>query len=510
LGVYGEVFVGFLFGDKSAAITGLLPSYTLAMVGFVLSSSIILYHQVRNRQMLPVLGFVIAFGQVVGMSLFHRDIGEFVNVFLVTSLVMTAASLIFHIFYDRLLIISRNIIDFLGLFVSFNGKTHGDNLRILIFNWRDTKHIWAGGAELYVHEIAKRWAKRGYKVTFFCGNDGQHSRNEVVDEVRVFRRGGFYTVYFRAALYYLIHFRGKYDVVVESVNGMPFFTPLYVGVPKFLLVHHVHQGVFRTYLKWPLSLVAEIAESKLTPLFYKNTPLITVSESSKEDFINLKTVGENRIDVVTPGINHSLYWRGEKTTYPSFVYVGRLRPYKNVDVAINAFRSVLKKFPKAKFVIAGNGNALPYLKNLVEALGLKKSVRFLGKISDREKARQLAKSWVAIQPSAFEGWGITVIEANAAGTPVIASNISGLRDSVVDGRTGLLVNLENVDELARVMIDLLENPEFTAYLSNEAYEWSKNFSWQKSSDRFLKIIKRELAQKPYSISEEPAFAKEEI
>ncbi len=97
-----------------------------------------------------------------------------------------------------------------------------------------------------------------------------------------------------------------------------------------------------------------------------------------------------------------------------------------------------------------------------------------------------------IQPSMIEGWGITVIEANASGTPVIASNVNGLRDSVVDGKTGLLVKPKDVRMFAKAMINLIEDEEFRSELSGQSYKWAQNFSWENSAEKFLSVIKNDV------------------
>jgi glycosyltransferase involved in cell wall biosynthesis len=109
-------------------------------------------------------------------------------------------------------------------------------------------------------------------------------------------------------------------------------------------------------------------------------------------------------------------------------------------------------------------------------------------VSEKSKAKLLSSSWAAIQPSSFEGWGITVIEANSFHSPVIASKTKGLTDSVVDGVTGILVPPKNPEVLAKVMEGLTTRKEFREKLSKNAYNWSKNFNWDKSAREFLRII----------------------
>lgn len=393
-------------------------------------------------------------------------------------------------------LISNTLPDFNLIFsINNNGAINLNKLKILILNWRDTKHLWAGGAEVYLHELAKRWVEAGHEVTLFCGNDKKQPRYQVIDGVKIVRRGGFYTVYIWAFLYYLFRFRNHIDVVIESENGVPFFTPLYVRKPKFLIAYHVHQEVFRKYLTLPLSAIARFAESTLMPLVYQNQKVITISHSSKEDFKNLGFTNEENIEVVIPGVDTKKYKTQPKTDYPSFIYLGRHKPYKNIDIAIKAFAKLLGNRPQSRLTIAGEGESTQDLVNLTSKLKIQKNVDFVGKVSEQEKARLFAQSWAALQPSSIEGWGLTVIEANASGTPVIASNARGLRESIVHGETGLLTATQDANAMAEAMNWITAYPAQRLALSRQAHVWSRQFHWDIKADEFLKIVQKELLQR---------------
>jgi len=365
--------------------------------------------------------------------------------------------------------------------------------RILIFNWRDTKHVWAGGAEVYVHEVAKQWVKEGKEVILFCGNDKHNRKHDNVDGVWIIRRGGHYTVYFWAFLYYFYSLGRWCDIIVESENGCPFFTHVYSNKPVFLLIYHVHQEVFRKHLSFPLSHIAMGIEKYLMPLVYRGGRVITISESTKKDLVDLGLSETENIEIVNPGVHLSEYTILPETLNPTFVYVGRLKHYKNIDVAIHAFAKVVQKYPHALFTIAGDGEEGENLKLLTKELGLSNSVVFLGKINEYQKAILLAKAWMALQPSSVEGWGITVIEANASGTPVIAANVPGLKDSVKNNITGMLVEPKNVDALADAMIYLIEHEEKRKQFAKEARKWSQQFSWTHAAKAFLASIEGRMA-----------------
>jgi glycosyltransferase involved in cell wall biosynthesis len=195
------------------------------------------------------------------------------------------------------------------------------------------------------------------------------------------------------------------------------------------------------------------------------------------------------ISIVNPGISLPLVPKIAKTKYPSFVYVGRLMPYKHVEIAIRAFAQVHAHFPNAMFTIAGFGESSNALKKLASTLNLDQAISFKGKVSEIEKVTLLSKSWVMLQPSMIEGWGITVIESNACGTPVIASNVPGLKDSVVDKKTGLLVEPLSPLAFSTAMEQLITDRKMRNILSRKAQKWSRQFSWDNSAHLFIEAMR---------------------
>jgi glycosyltransferase involved in cell wall biosynthesis len=356
--------------------------------------------------------------------------------------------------------------------------------KILVLNWRDINHKWAGGAEVYVNEIIQIWAKQGHEVTLFCGNDGTQKIREERENITIIRRGNLYTSFIWAFLYYVKEFRGKFDVIVESDSALPFFTPLYSRTPKILIVYHVHQEVFTKYLSKALSVFAKFMERKAIPFLYKNTRVVTISESTKEDLIAMGINKEN-ISVINPGIAETKPMKIRKAKAPLFSYIGRLQHYKNIDILIRAFAEVAKKKKDAQLIIAGFGESRYALETLVKELKMDKTITFAGKVTEKEKMQLFAMSWAAIQPSSYEGWGITVIEANACGTPVIASNVKGLKDSVVHNETGILVAPKRPKILAKAMLQIIKNPTKTREMEQEARNWASRFSWERTANLIL-------------------------
>jgi glycosyltransferase XagB len=502
LGQFGVYSVPFLLGNvRGFSILPYLTPVVLGFMSYTLASLLVEYHMALRHYAFPLVGFLMAIVQVVLFIFHHDDVTAFTQVVFVSGAIYLATATTLHILYSPLTVIYHNLIDFLDIFkLRLNGKNalDGSKLRILVFNWRDIKHVWAGGAEVYIHELAKRWVKKGHNVTIFCGNDGKNKREEVIDGVRIIRRGGFYTVYIWAFLYYIARFRRRFDVVIDSENGIPFFTPLYVNQPVVGLIHHVHRDIILKELELskfllPVAYIAKQLEVRLMPYVYRNSQMVTVSESTKKD---LESIGFGKlqpISVVNPGVDLTFLKKGKKTQTPTILYLGRLKAYKSIDTLIKAMPKILAKHPKAMLKIAGFGEARHSLENLVEKMNLGSKVEFLGKVSEEAKRKLLQESWVFAYPSRMEGWGIAAVEASASGTVVVASDVPGLRDSVRNPHTGILARYKDVDAFAESIDKVLSDTKFRKQLERNSIKYAKDFDWEKSADRFLFSVKECLA-----------------
>ncbi|HWQ59770.1 MAG TPA: glycosyltransferase [Candidatus Fimivivens sp.] len=490
-GAFGPVTLSILLGDKARAVNDLYLPYTAALGVFTVTNVIVIYGLARKRYVFPFVSLLVSLFMAFGIALFHGSISQIVEVILFSSLTGGALSTVAFLSEPQHGLIGRAFRDFAGAFIEKLPVTRRKRIAgsILVFNWRDMRHDFAGGAEVYIEELARQWARQGNRVTLFCGNDGRSPRSEIVEGVEIVRRGGFYLVYFWAFFYYLVRFRGRYDIVVDCHNGIPFFSPLYVRKPKvFCLMHHVHQEVFRHSLPGPLSSFARFLEKDMMPIVYRKVRFITVSESSKREMEDLG-LGCAGIQVIHPGIHLGDFAPGTKSDSPVVLYLGRLKAYKSVDVLIRAFRAVLEERPEAKLVIAGSGEEERYLKRLARDLRLSDDqVSFLGKVTEAQKRELLRSSWVVVNPSFMEGWGIVVIEANACGTPVIASDIPGLRDSVRDASTGYLVKYGDSDAFATKILSVIRDAELRDRLGRNAREWAKGFDWMSSGEAFFATL----------------------
>lgn len=359
-------------------------------------------------------------------------------------------------------------------------------MKILFFNWRDITSPSAGGAEVYLHEIAKSLSNE-HEVVLCCGRYKGCRTEDEIDGIRIIRRGGKFSVYLYAIFEYLLRLRKEnYDIIVDSVNGVPFFTPLFVRKPKIAIIHHlVKKEIFFRELPFPFAVVAWIAE-RVLPFLYHRVAVVTVSSSSREELVEFGIPKDNT-HIIYSAIAHSALYPGVKSEKPLIVYVGRVKQYKRLDHLLAAFRVVRREISETELMIAGRGN-YDELRKVIEVSEFGPYITLVGGVSEEEKVQILNKAWVFVTPSMKEGWGISIIEANACGTPAIAYDVPGLRDSIKDGETGLLVPDGNIELLAKAIVKLLSNSELRARLSGNALEWSSSFSWDKSAEDFTKIL----------------------
>lgn len=493
VGPLGFLSVPLLLGGKADVIIPYLNLYGLGIVGFTLSTAIVGYRVARKHFSYAWVQLFVTVGMVIALSWYHESIWQLTWVVAMSGMASLFAVGLWRAVRENSRFILRNLTDFFDLFAPIASLTTQDSRltpgakQILVFNWRDTTHLFAGGAETYIHELARRWVEAGHEVTQFSGNDGKQPREEKIDGVHVIRRGGFYFVYVWAFFYYMFRFRGRFDLIIDCQNGIPFFTPFYAREQVYCLLHHVHQEVFHRYLPKPLAYFAAFLESRVMPFVYRDTKFITVSESSLQEMRELG-LGLAGTEVVYPGVDLSILQPGKQSAIPTVLYLGRLKAYKSVDVLIRAFKQIIKKVPTARLIIAGGGEQEAELRKVSHSLELCKHIEFKGKVSDAERLALLQQAWVFVNPSMMEGWGITTIEANACGVPVVASNVPGLRESVRNPHTGYLVPYGDEAGFAERIVELLETPALRAEMGKNALAWASKFDWKLSSEQTLRLI----------------------
>jgi glycosyltransferase involved in cell wall biosynthesis len=341
-----------------------------------------------------------------------------------------------------------------------------------------------GGAEVFTREVAKRWVELGHEVSLFTSEFPGCKRQESLNGVRIVRRGGRLAVYWWAKRAYKKYFSKEgFDVVIDEINTRPFFMPSVVknNAKTIALIHQLAREYWFYETPFPVSHIGYYLLENQWLKQYVEVPTVTVSESTRRDLLDL---GFRRVFVVPEGLNFRPLRRVPlKAEHPVAVFVGRLKRAKRPDNAVQAFKTVREMIPDAELWVIGDGDFKGGLERMAGD-----GVRFFGGLSNVERRELIERAWVLVNPSVREGWGLNVVEANALGTPCVAYNVAGLRDSVKNGETGLLAEAGSIDDLSDKLVMLLKDDVLMKRLGRRASDYSRQFSWDDSAEAFLKVI----------------------
>ena len=354
-------------------------------------------------------------------------------------------------------------------------------MRILVVNWQDRENPQAGGAETHLHEIFGRLARLGNDVTLLCGGWPGCPPTAMLDGIHVHRAGTRHSFPLLAYGAYRSHFEsGRYDVLVEDLNKLPLLTPWWVrgkpNAPRIVgLVHHLFGATAFGELSPPLASAVWLGERPLGRV-YRHVPFEAVSESTADDLV-ARGIPRGNVQVIYQGVDTTVYTpdAASRSATPLFAYLGRLKRYKGVDLVIRAFARM--RTPGATLEIAGAGDYRPALERLAGSLDLGARVRFLGRVSEADKLLLLRRAWALTFASPKEGWGITNMEAAACGTPVVASNSPGIRESVHDGQTGYLVPHGNIDAMTAALERLARDPALVTTMGRSGRIFAETLTW---------------------------------
>lgn len=356
-------------------------------------------------------------------------------------------------------------------------------MNLLVLNWQDRLNPQAGGAETHLHEVFGRLARRGHAVTLLVSRWSGAPARETVDQMEVHRAGGRYTFNLAAPAYYRTRLRKRpFDVVVEDLNKVPLGAPLWASQPVALLAHHLFGATAFQEAPPPLAAATWLMERPLG-LVYRDVPTMAVSRSTAAD-LGERGLRADDIAVIPNGVDlDRCSPGGERFERPTVLYLGRLKRYKRVDLPIRAVAALRSEGVDVRLVVAGDGDRAEALEALARELEVSDAVEFRGFVSEAEKLDLFRRAWVHVLTSPKEGWGITNMEAAACGTPTIASDSPGLRDSVLDGETGFLVPHGDVPALADRIRTLVGDAALRQRMGRDARAFARQFTWDRAAER---------------------------
>ncbi len=353
-------------------------------------------------------------------------------------------------------------------------------MRILWLTWKDKKHPTSGGAEVVNEELAKRLVKDGYEVIFLVSGFEGCTQEEMKDGYKIVRMGNRWTVCWKAFRYYKQKLQNWPDLVIDEINTVPFLAKFYSKQKNILFVHQLCREIWFYQMFFPLNIIGFLLEPVYLWLL-NDRKVITVSESTKHDLMRFGFKEEN-ISIISKGIeiepieSLSLLKKFEK---PTLLSLGAFREMKRTDHIIKAFEIAKESIPELRLILAGDstGSYGEKILDLIKNSKYTNSISYAGKVSVEKKIELYRKSHLLCVTSVKEGWGLVVTEANSQGLPAVVYDVDGLRDSVIDGVTGIVCRENTPESMVKDIVGLLNDASKMEKVGGEAWKWSKEMNF---------------------------------
>ncbi len=365
-------------------------------------------------------------------------------------------------------------------------------MKVLWLTWKDKTHPLAGGAETVNEAIAKRLVERGHEVTFLVAGHVGCVHEEMVDGYRVIRVGDRWSVYLHAWLYYKAHLQGWADLVIDEVNTIPFFAGFYTREKTVLFFHQLCRNVWFYEMPFPLSVLGYLMEPLM--LFLVNHfPTLTVSESTKTDLMRYG-FQEKKIFLIPVGIEIEPVGNldRQKFAHPTLLSLGSMRRMKRTKDIVRAFEMAKEQIPTLRLILAGDASGAygKSVLSLVNHSRYRDSVEAKGRVHAHERKELMMRAHVLLSTSVKEGWGLVVTEAQSQGTPAVVYNVDGLRESVVDGQTGIISQRNTPEALAEAVVRIFKDPSVYERLRHNGWKASQAYTFDRSAQIFEDVCCR--------------------
>jgi len=350
-------------------------------------------------------------------------------------------------------------------------------LNILWLNHRDPKHPKAGGAERTIYEVAKRLVEKGNKVTIYCPTWKGSLDEEIMDGIKIVRKGNSFTTHVFLPIFLI---KNSFDAIINDLaHGVPWISPVFLKRNNFVFFRHLHARSLPGQVDIILAKIITILE-KLYPLIYRNIKIVTESSSSEEDLIRLGLDKKNIVRI-QPGVDLNLFSPGYKSESVQLIYFGGFRRYKRPEYILNVYEQLNTKINNLKIVVIGDGNLFQQIRE--EAKTKNYNIFFLGRVDQDELARLIKESWINLHFSITEGWGLSIIESAASGTPTVALKVPGLVDTVKNNFNGFLVN--NIEDFGDKILYVVKNEDL--FIKNSR-KFGENFSWERTTELWYELL----------------------
>lgn len=360
----------------------------------------------------------------------------------------------------------------------------------------------SGGGERRYYEICKRLAGRGHEVHVYTMRIEGSPREEVLDGIHIHRLGFTHPLrgrkYLPLATYFMdlipILVQEKFDIIdanayVSAIGG--YLPALIRGTPIVCTIHDVYGKSWGKYVGKGWGMLGRGIEKTMLQIPYNK--VITVSQASKKLLI-AEGIDPDSIVVIPNGVDYKTFSSVKaKRDRNKILYVGRFVELKNLPDLLKAFVIVSRSNPKATLEMVGDGPLREEIPKGAEYLGIQAKVTITGFLDEREDlAKKMAGAWVFVNPSLQEGFGIVLLEAMAAGTPVVAHDLAAYKDFAKSG-TNCLLSKQSPQLLAKNILRLMSMKTLRERITSEAKQTAQEFSWDKLASKTEALYKEILS-----------------
>ena len=354
-------------------------------------------------------------------------------------------------------------------------------MHILWLTHRDPLHPKAGGVGRSIHELGKQFVKAGHHVTVYSAGWSTCKSRENIDGIEIIREPGNISLHLLTPIMRLHH---HFDIIINDLgHGVPWLSAFFAGKRNVAYFRHLHARALPGQVNTLLTLAITFLE-KIYPFIYRNRLIITESNSSFEDLIRLG-IRPSIIRIIPPGIDRELFKPKPKTVTPTVVYFGGLRKYKRPAECMYAFKELFDRCGDLRMSVVGTGPEEERVKGLASDLGVLQHIDFRGKLPDADLAELVASSWINFHTSKTEGWGYSILESSAAGTPTVAYDVPGVRDVIVDRVNGLKVKDGDRNAFIEAAYGIISKPD---NYWKESHRYANKYSWGATAEAWENVF----------------------
>ena len=360
--------------------------------------------------------------------------------------------------------------------------------------------IWTGGTEIATFNVAKYLIRKNHEIHIVTTLDtGQNDYN--IDNGMIIHRIPGKDVEYFGSIYFWINV----IKILKSISpDIIHIQSAAMGIPIILLKKLIKKPILlwlrgsEIYLPWPLK------STKLRLIFKNVDSTIALTRDMKD---KIQHLSQRQIQVIPNGVETDKFSSFSKIESRNdlkisdneliILYVGSLRPIKGVEILIKAIYLLDKDIDGFKLLIIGNGPQEEYLKNLVIKYELIEKIKFIGRISNDIIHKYFLASDIFVLPSSSEGFPNVILEAMAAGLPIVASNVCGLSEILKQNENGLLVEPGVPEDLAKSILILLTNNELRSKMIINNRQLIKKYTWESVIDILAKEYEIIVADSKY-------------